>query len=215
MATLNEIVSILSERVSRTFDVPFQEELKVLVKLKAIRYTKDLLTKKPLDRRYFLQSFVAKIIQIPEIECPIKYGCTLRTELKIPRPIRANNTIFDFVGTPDFVEIYGIGGEWKENFFKHNKYTSKKVRYLYKNDFIYIKDNDNTIEYIGIQGIFEDFEKLAQFKCNEIDVCNTDNQEFPIDSSIVSIIITDLLANELRLMPINDNSEVQINGTTK
>ena len=120
MATLNEIVSILSERVGRPFDIPFQEELKVLVKLKSIRYTKDLLAKKPLDRRYFLQSFVAELVQVAEIDCPITYGCILRTKLKIPKPIRANNTIFDFVGTPDFVDFYGIGGGWKENFFKQS-----------------------------------------------------------------------------------------------
>jgi hypothetical protein len=210
MPSLNQSVSLLAERVGRPLDVPFQEELKVLIKSVGARFTKDALTKRPQDRKYFLQSFNAELIQVSLIDCPINYGCTLRTKLKVPKPLRSNAVLFDYVGSADFTSPFSPGGGWKETFFKHNKYTATKTRYLYKDQYIFIHDEDNVIEYIGVEGIFEDFKALLPFKCN-VKCDLDDDEEYPISADILDMVYISLLQNQLRVLPDNKNIEVKVN----
>ncbi len=201
--TPNEAVSFLAERSGRTFDIPFQQELKVLFRITAVRYVKNSLEKKPLDRRFFLQSFVAPLKKVSAIECPIEWGCALRTVDKIPRPVRSNNVLFDFVGSADFVVSYGHGGDWKENYFKTNRYTGTKTRYMFRDQYLYISSEDNGVEYIGIQGVFEDPTLVNTFKCNEYG-CVGDDEDYPIPADLFEPILRDIMQTKFGNVPKND-----------
>jgi len=210
--TLNEIIGILSERAGRQFDVPFQEQVKLWVSAVRLKFLKDSLEKRPGDRRLYLKSIVAAVEKMSKIDCPIDYGCALRTKLEIPQPIRANNTVFEFVGTPDFEIPFGEGGDWKEQYFQHNKYTANDIRYKYRDNYIFIVDKEYLIEYIGIQGVFEDTSKLSAFKCADSNgLCSFDDSEYPMPGDLQYPMLKEVLAIILGSPMFKDNTEVKVN----
>lgn len=205
MATLNQIIGILSEKAGKPFDVPYQEQLKQLVSTVRLKYLKDSLEKRPQDRRLYLKSIVAEVSSVSKIVCPITYGCTLRTTLEIPQPLRSNSTVFDFVGSADFEIAYSEGGDWKEPFFKYNTYTSRKTRYKYRDNYIFLSDIEGDIRYVGIQGVFEDTSKLSPFQCTgAAGNCGFDDSEYPMPGDLIYPMIKEVIAI---IMNTGDNAK--------
>jgi hypothetical protein len=122
MASLNEIVSILSERAGKPFDVPFQEELKAMVTYWRARVIKNSLKNNPNNRKFMQQTIVAELEVVPLVECPVEFGCVLRTKCKIPMPIRTTGILFDYVGDATLDVAYTYTSEEFETYFSHNKY---------------------------------------------------------------------------------------------
>lgn len=213
MASLNQIVGILAERSGRTFDIPFQEELKVLVAITGAKFMKDSLTKKPLDRRYYLQSLVLPVERISKIQCPISYGCQLRTVDTIPTPLRTSGIIFDFVGSADMEIPFAHGGDWKETYFRHNKYTAKNSRYVYRDNHLFIKDDEQAIEYIGIQYIPEDPLALRGLRCDNSSTCIDDDYTLLIPGDLLEPIVTSILTTKLGVMPPKDKTDVKVDDS--
>ncbi len=208
MPSLNEIVGILSERAGRTFDIPFQEELKSLVLITGTKFMKDSLTKRPQDRKYYLQSVVLPIIRLHKIECPIKYGCTLRTEDKVPAPLRVNGILFDFVGSADLTIPYAQGGDWKETYFESNRYTADNKRYTYRDNYIFISDKEQSLDYIGIIYIPSDLSSLKGLKCDGSNCIDDDTQSL-IAGDLIEPIISSILT-KLAMIP-KEKTEVEVN----
>lgn len=209
MASLNEVVSILAARSGRTFDVPFQEEMKVLVAVTGAKFMKDSLTKKPLDRRYYIQSVVLPLERVPKIECPIEYGCALRTTSLVPTPLRTGGVLFDYVGTPDMEIPFSHGGDWKETYFKYNKYTSQNTRYTLRDSRIYVEDKERTLEYIGLQYIPENPLALRGLKCAD-GSCIDDDYILLIPGDLIDPIITSILTTKLGVIAPKDKTDVKV-----
>ena len=212
MASLNEMIGILSERSKRTFDVPFQEELKVLVGIVGSKFMKDSLTKRIQDRKYFLQSVVLDVIRVDKIPCPISYGCNLRTEFQVPTPIRANGILFEYVGSADFEIPWGQGGDWKETFFKKNRYTADNIRYTFRDNYLFISDKEQDIEYVGIQYIPANVLALRGLKCDANGTCYDDDTTYLIAEDLKEPIINNILTTKLGIILPKDKVEVNVDG---
>lgn len=207
--SLNKIASILSERSGRTFDIPFQEEMKDVFIYWISTIRKQSLEKKPRDRRYMLQSLTMELEQVPQVECPIEYGCAVRTKLEVPTPLRGNGVLFDYVGNALFTQPFSYTAEEFEAFFSTNEYTGKKLRYSYRDNKLYIY-NDKKIKYIGVRGVFEDPRDLDGFKCNKTD-CYSDDLDFPASADMIQQAISAILKTELRMVAPEDRTEVPTN----
>jgi len=209
--SINRIVSILSERAGKSIDATFQEELKDIVQYWRATILKDALRKRPNDRNYFMQSFTEKLIQVPKVECPIEYGCILRTERKIPTTIRSGGILYDYVGTPLWDNSFGMTNGAKDLYFTFNKFTGNRYRYEYKDNYIYIYNASlKNIKYIGIRGIFENPRDLNPFRCNK-EECYNDDMDYPLSDDLVQQVINAILKTELRLLPIETEKEVNVN----
>jgi hypothetical protein len=211
--SLNRIVSILAERSGRTFDIPFQRELKDMVHYYRGTILKRSLEKNALTRRNFIQSLVLEVEKAPKVECPIEFGCIYRTKEILPKPIRSNNILFDFVGSADMEIAVPPSQEYNITFLKHSKYTGKSPRYVYKNDRIYLYNFDE-IQYIGIQGVFDDAKLLEDLKCNG-KACLADDDPYPLSNDLIQQVIEAILKIELRLLPREEETEVEVNQEDK
>ncbi len=212
MPSINQIVSLLAERSGKTFDIPFQEELKVLIQVTANKFTKDSLTKRPQDRRLYLQSVVLEITHVNKIECPITYGCYLRTVEKVPLPLRSNGILFDYVGSADLEIPYANGGDWKETFFKFNRFTSRNPRIIYRDEYIFVSNVNEDMKYIGLIYVPEDSAKLKGLKCNSSENCIDDDSDWLIPGDLVEPILTSCLT-KLGYVP-EKRSEVKVDEKT-
>jgi hypothetical protein len=209
--SLNKVASILSERAGRTFDIPFQEEMKDIFIYWIATIRKQSLERNAKDRRHFQQSFVAELEQVPLVECPVEYGCVLRTKEVLPSPLRSSNVLFDYVGSALFSEPYGYTDEAYEMYMSTSEYTGSKKRYAYRDNKLYIY-NDKKLKYIGVRGVFEDPRELDKFRCNkEGDPCYSDDLPFPATDDMIQQAISAILKTELRLQIPEDRTEVPTN----
>ncbi len=206
----NQIISILAERQGRPYDIVLWNEISDMIDYWGATIVKQTLNKDIKLDRYFLQSFVMPLTKVSKIECPIQYGCTLRTTDKVPNPIHSTNTIFNYVGSADFEIAYSQTYQHQLKFYKHRPYTSHNPAYIYIDGYIYIINND-IIRYIGVQEITTDFKALKNFKCNESSNCYSDDDILYYPDGIVQQIIELISAKEFNRLIPEDKKEVPLN----
>src|SRR6478735_5643072 len=105
--SLNQIVSMLADRVGQPFNIPLQEELKLIVNYKRADWIQKIVDKHPEQRKYFLKDFSIELESVDKAQCPVDVDCdVLRTTQKIPLPVRTSYGLFDYVGDPDKSDSY-------------------------------------------------------------------------------------------------------------
>jgi len=195
--SLNEIVSSLSNRVGQPFNVPLQEELKLVVNYKRANYTQQFLEKHPDQRRFFQQTFTVDLEEIDPGDCEIpSVGCkVLRSKCEVPMPIRSSYTLFDFVGTANWLIAYGEIKPEFNIYTKHNRFTKNHPKWAFINKKIYVF-NDLAIKKLGMRGIFADPNQVNS--CCSTGKCYSDDDAYPITIDILNSIVRDILNTELR-----------------
>jgi hypothetical protein len=212
--SLNELVQMLADRTGQPFNVPLQEELKVILNYKRADWLQKIVDKHPEQRKYFLKDLSADLQAVDEAECPVDVDCTvLRTTKKIPLPLRTMEGLFDYVGDPDKFDGYRyMTPEQVYWAVKFNKYTKDRPSYFYVNGYIFIY-NEVDLEYINVRGIWPDQRQLNMFKCNDVP-CYTDDDQWDIPDDIINTMIQDVLKNELRLLS-PEAAEVTVDDKNK
>ena len=208
--TLNEMVGILAERAGKTFDVPFQQELKAIAKAWSATILRQRLEKNHYDRKYFYQHLSIPVEQVSVLNCPIKYGCTFRSVNKVPKPLRSNGILFDFVGSADYTNPFTYRMEWTRQFFAHSKYTGSDSSYLYADGYLYFDNISALTKVIGLIGIFPNTDEVKNFICSDAP-CITDDDELPYGEDIAQQVIQSILSVELSIIPkkvIKENVEI-------
>ena len=174
---------------------------------------KQTLQKNPMDRRRYLQSFVVALEKVPEIECPIEYGCVLRSTLELPKGIKSNNIVFDYVGDPDLRDAYSLMQEGVADYLSHSEFTGKRPRYTFRDGHIRIYATtaaELEMEYIGIQMVTSDYKALKKFKCNGDDDCFNDDVPLNLTNDIIQQTIQAIMSTELRLLPRKNDVDVNV-----
>lgn len=196
--SLNEIISVLSDTVGQPFNVPLQEKLKVIINYKRANYLQQSLEKHPEQRRFFQQTFTTDLekiapgdCEIPNITCDI-----LRTNCEIPFPIRSSWSMFDYVGTPDWMNSYGEVKPEFNNLRKFNRYTADLTKWAYINKKIYVFNNLK-LKKLSVRSVFSD--PYAVNQCCSTENCFDDNSPFPIPPDLLNAIIRDILQVELKM----------------
>jgi hypothetical protein len=213
--SLNDLVQLLADRVGQPFNIPLQEELKVVFNYKRADWFQKIIDKHPEQRKYYLKDFSVELESVDRAECPVNVDCTvLRTTLKIPLPIRTTYGLFDFVGDPDKTDGYTYTTPdqliW---ILRYSKYTKDRPKYFYVNGYIYVY-NENTLEFLNIRGLWPDQRQLEPFKCDDVP-CYTDDDQYDIPDDIINTMIQDILKNELKLLLSPEVGEVTVDEEPK
>ncbi len=209
--SLNDIVQMLADRVGQPFNVPLQEELKLIVNYKRADWIQKIVDKHPEQRKYFLKDFSIELERVDRAECPVDLDCTvLRTTAKIPLPVRTSYGLFDYVGDPDKLDSYTYTTpEQLIWILKYgSKYTKDRPKYFYVNGYLYIY-NENSLEFLNVRGLWPDQKQLNQFKCADVP-CYTDDDQYDIPDDILNTMIQDILKNELKLLLAKEAGEVTV-----
>ena len=214
--SLNELVSMLSDRVGQPFSVPLQEELKLIINYKRADWLQKIVDAHPEQRKFFLKHFVVALTKVDRAECPVNIGCVvLRTTLPIPLPIRTTFGLFDYVGDPDKTDSYTYTTTeqlyWMLNY--GSIYTQHRPRYFYTNGYLYVYNEDD-LEELGVGGIWADQRQLSPFKCADVP-CYTDDDQYDIPDDIINTMIQDIIRNELRLLISPEQAEVVVSEKDK
>lgn len=213
--SLNQLVSMVSDRVGQPFSTPLQEELKVIFNYKREDWMQKIVEKYPGQRKYFLKDFSVDLEKVDRAECPVNVDCTvLRTVTTIPMPIRSSYGLFDYVGDPDKTDGYTYVTPdqlyWMIKF--GSRYTENRPKYFYVNGYVYIYQ-DNDLISLNIRGLWPDQRQLAAFKCADVP-CYTDDDQYDIPGDIINTMVQDVLKNELRILLSPEQGQVTIKDET-
>lgn len=211
--TLNEIAETLAERAGRQFSQPFQAEMKALVHVWRSRLVRDTLERNRKDRIFFRQWFevemevIASMTEFPGF--PVRP--LMRSVCEIPNPLRANNIVFDYVGSLDGISQFQVFSEQHEIIPALNSpYTGDKIKILWMRRRLYAW---NTLTLPGLLGstVFDDVTAIdfLKCKCNQ-DMCYDDDKEYPAPREIQQKIIQAILSTELRVPTRQDDEVVEV-----
>ena len=174
---------------------------------KWIRLHRVLLLKQDLEKGKSAPAQVVQTLGCLELECVDKAECcqfglvsgeyVKRTPL-LPTPISYStslnkiNTLFTYVGlvTGESIDLVTKEEAVQSRFLK---YTGNSIRAYYELGRIYVI-NAQELEFIKVNGVFEDPETLASFnQCGSPDPCYSDDGPYPMTEYHVSLAIPMIL----------------------
>lgn len=211
--TLNEITTLIASHLGKELDMPFKLILAEKVNYWRARLLKDTLKGDIRSRRYNIQTLWVYPKTEGEIpECFNKEGleCKLYVTTELPKPLRANNILFDYVGTADGMTPYQETQSAYIPYLAHNKYSCNIVKYVYEqNRLKFYNKNDNLA--VKVQGIFERPLDVFKYNCGEGD-CDIWNEEYPIKADSLQLVVQSILQVEYNRMPpvLQDSAEIEI-----
>lgn len=208
-ASLNELAEILAERQGRQYDIPFREEMKVMINYWRARLIVDSLNSRPKDRKFFTKWLEIPLEQVNESEfaeypdCPV-----LRTVCKIPKAVRANSKEFDFVGKLNKRSVISMHEPHLIEVLNSSEYTGKNIRGALINDYIYVY-NELNLPGIAVNMIPESIEEFKDC-CLNCDTCFTDDEPYPVSADLQQRIIQAILGTELRAVLSEDPKSKEV-----
>lgn len=176
------------------FKIPDEQIYYWIAQVRATLIGQSLAKKDDLNDIWLQQINCMELEEADESECCLApSGCyVLKTVEKVPNTIDTwkSNWIVN-VTTPGGEEI-SKSNQFSNKYQKYNKYTGKTKYFYLKNGYIYIV-NDTMLEYINVQGLFEDPSELQNFSSCESDQCfYPETSPYPISSNMSSQI-TDIV----------------------
>lgn len=211
--TPNEITTVLSQNVGKVFDLPFKLILMEKVKALRSRLMKNTLDKTPADRKFFRSTVYLKLTETNSTPCAVPVNCKVYVTDKLPKPLRANSILFDYVGAIDgfnpFKETYpGI-----VQYANKGRYSKKVIPFIYSDDRLFFFTK---IPMIRVDFVPDDPMELASFSCttNE-ELCDVWNTEYPLSKEILATIlqvVTDELKTQFSqedTIPVNPVNDIQ------
>lgn len=191
----DDIVGIASSGSNPdNFKIPDEQIYYWINQIRAMLIGQSLAKKDDINDTWLQQINCLELELVDESECClVDTDCyILRTVRQIPNTIDTwkNNWIVN-VTTPTGTEI-SKSNQFANKYQKYSKYTGSKRWYYLKNNYIYIV-NDTLLEYINIQGLFENPEDLSSFVSCENESCfNANTSPYPISANMSSQI-TDII----------------------
>lgn len=205
--TPNELTTVLAQNVGKVFDTPFKLILMEKVKALRSRLMKNTLDKTPADRKFFRSTIYLKLTETNSVPCEIPVNCKVYVTDKIPKPLRANSVLFDYVGSVDGYSSFRESGPGMIKFVNKGRYSKRTVGFIYSDDRLFFFEN---IPMIRLDFIPDDPMELAGFSCTQdSDLCDPWNTEYPLSKDVLATIIQ-VLSEELKLT-LSQEDTVNVN----
>lgn len=212
--SLNQLAELLAERAGKKYDLGFKEEMKVAIHYWRQRLLVDSLNSRPEDREFFKVWFDMKleVTSISTFEGFPEDTCVKRTTKCLPKAIRANGTIVDFIGYLNKEKRIPLTRSLQTaKILNQSQFSPAQARAVLINGYIY------TFNYFGpgisVAMIPEDMsevpsEGLDCFDCvTNKNICYTDDMPYPVSGDIAQRIVQAILATELSRNVVDPKKE--------
>lgn len=193
--TPNEITTLIASNFDRELDMPFKLQLMERVKIWRSRLIANSLQKNPAQRKFFRQTFYVKMTT--GFTSTVVAGVGDKQSIsvsKLPLLIRANNTLFDYVGGIDGKSPFRETAPGTGNYLSTGKFSDKFPAYEYSGSKLVI---DKTgIPVVRVDSIFDDPMDVEQESCSCLPTlidCDVWDKEFPCSGDILQLIVQSIL----------------------
>lgn len=205
--TLNEIAVQLASPLGRQFDEPFLAMIKDMVVVWTGRMIRNSLEKDAKDRIFFRTPPLYLPLTAATIDCGGS-ECPAMVSQELPLPLRANNILFDFVGTQDGHTAFKLIQDGWERFHKETKYAKMFLSYRWNGKRIEVLSNGRP-DVIKVTGIWLNPRLLATVLCGTVG-CHPDDEEYRVSEDILQLVIQYVRDEELK----NYRPQTQVNEVT-
>ncbi len=183
------------------------------ISLRLVKYwinnTRALLIRQDLDKGRTISASIVQTIsclEVTEVDastcpCNVPIGCTImRTVRTIPKPIE--------IGQRDLIVRVGPINITARAFSLVNQFRASWTGYLsfninpkafYRDQYIWIINPPQGLQYITIQGVFENPEDLAEYVSCTSTPCYTDDDPYPISAWMVNSMEKIIMENNFKI----------------
>jgi len=210
--TLNEICTMIASHMDKEFDEPFKLIIAEKVRVWRSRLIKNSVDKDERERKFFIQTVFMRMEERNEAECEVPYTqCKVAWSVdKVPKPLRANGMLFDYIGSLNGMNAFKSSPVGMMTFMQAGRYSANVIYYLYENEKIKVYGNSK-LPIIRIDGIFDDPEAAAQLSCGSINSkCNFWNEEYPASGDIIQLIIQSILQIDYNRVPYTETKQIPV-----
>jgi hypothetical protein len=206
--TPNELTDILALELGAVNDFTFKRAILSRANATRDQQLKRSLEKTPQDRKFFTQAIQVAMENYNSIEGTDLVCTYSRSICDTPRPLRANSTVYDYVGSVDGTNAFRYTTIGASHFLKAGNYTHKT--YFYHTSPSRIIVEQGGIARILIVGIFDDPEVAYNLDAKTRECVNCDfwESQYPCSGDILDIIIQEI-TGKWRTKPVN----LEVNGT--
>jgi len=200
--TPSEITTLLASQLDKTFDDPFKFMMIKRVDAWRSRLIKNSLDKEPRDRRFFRQTIYLSMTEKSEVACDLGFTlCNVSQSLVIPKVLRANSIMFDYVGSINGANPFQETYPGMINVLTAGKYSKNLIQYSNVNDTIVVY-NKSKLPMIRVDAIWDSPFDVANMICgSSADVtCNFWDLEYPCTNEILQQII-EFIPQSMKLTP--------------
>lgn len=208
--TLNEFTVLIASQLGKELDDPFKQMIAKRIQYWRGRLIKNSVDKDQRERRFFKQVINIKMVTRDEVLCQVPYTqCKIAaTQTKVPKPLRANSILFDYVGAINGMTSFKETTAASIPFLMKGKFSKHTIYYTYENDLIKVYGNAQ-LPIIRLEGIFDNPEDAAKLNCENTDTfCNFWDEEYPVTNDIAQLIVQSIMEVDFRMKP--DDSPKQI-----
>lgn len=209
--TPNEITTVLAASFDKTFDVPFRRMLMERVDMWRSRHIKNSLDKQPADRKFFKSTIFLNTTEQSEVPCSLPANlCTVWVTDKLPRPLRANSILFDYVGAVNGMNPFSESHAGVAQYKKKGKYSHNIIPFVYSNDRLYIYDK---VPMVRVDFIADEPNQLENYQCvNELNqTCDFWDSEYPCSNEILQLIFQSIREVDFRENPKLVEQSIPVN----
>lgn len=187
--TPNQITTLIASNLDRELDIPFKKQLMARVKYWRSSLMKNTLNKDPRQRQYFRQKLTVLLNKVNVLETPLCLYIAASDEL--PKPIRANGMLFDYVGARDGSNGFTYAPTGMLKYLQSGKYSRLLTFYDFVDNQLTVSNKE--IRKILVVGVFDDPEQVADYQNACGDNCDFWEEEFPVSDDILQQIVQYIL----------------------
>lgn len=187
--TLNEITVLIASDFDRQFDEPFKLMLGERVKYWRSRLIRNSLEKDARERKFFTQPIYVPMTKSSPVPCasPVDL-CPVAMSVDIPKPIRANGILFDYVGAIDGSNAFSLATSGTLSYLLKGRYSHNSIRFNYMAPRVLVYKDD--IPTILINAVWDDPEAAAKLNCSTRNIaCNFWDEEYPITNDLLQLVV--------------------------
>lgn len=178
-----------------------------------IRNVRSLLIRQDYQKKRSLSENIIQSLGCVLLELVDKSTCCdsitadcniLRSTQRIPQPIEVDQKdLITRIGPIDLsTHGYSIIPYSRVPYVGSNKYTRFFTRAFVKDNYVYVMTNNDLLEYINVQGVFEDPVEVKNFSHCDGLPCYTDNDSYPISSWMIPAIKEIILKSDFAMTSI-------------
>lgn len=184
--TPNEISTLIAEKFNKTFDLPFKLSVMERIKIYRERFTRQTLEKTPQERRFFMQTLFLPLEKSKEMNC-LPQLCDVAMSAPI-EVIRANNVVFDYVGSVDGQLAFSYTSPGTMRYAKKGKYSKNKVLFTWLNNKIVVHEYPD-LPMVRVDAIFNDPYSIYAYTCETEPTCDFWDAPYPCKDEILQLCI--------------------------
>ena len=206
--TPNELTDILALELGAVNDFTFKRAILSRANATRDQQLKRSLDKTPDDRKFFTQRIQVPMENYNSLEGTDLVCTHSRTTCPVPKPLRANSIVYDYVGSVDGTHAFRYTTIGASHFLRAQQYAHRTI--YYNTDRLDIIVEKGGIPKILVVGIFSDPEEAYNLDAKTRGCSNCDfwESEYPCSADILDIIIQEI-TGKWRTKPVN----LEVNGT--